>query len=71
MDRPPTMGELINGISAMRISFQPDYEESMKRLYKKALNLEFLDMTEPLEIDFETCKPIRHNINWPKTENLK
>ena len=70
-NKPDTLGELINGISSGNIHWQPDYEKKMNKLYVKILDIDYLDMNEPLLVDYRTQKPIRHNINWPPTEDLK
>ena len=72
-DKPKTIGELLNGIESGKIHWQPNYEDKMKRLMYRLSPAEcsILDMNHPLDTDFETQKPIRHNINWIPTENLK
>lgn len=73
-DKPETLGELFNGVFAEKIHWQPDYEKKMKKLYENTVRnprYKYFDMSEPLLPDFRTQKPIRHNINWPPTENLK
>ena len=70
-DKPGTLGELFNGIGSGAIHWQPDYEKAMKKIYANSLRKKHLDMSDPLTPDYRTQKPIRHNINWPPTENLK
>jgi len=70
-NKPDTLGELVNGISSGRIHWQLDYEKQMIKLYAKVMKDDLLDMNDPLTPDYRTQKPIRHNINWIPTENLK
>lgn len=68
--KPETLGALVEGLASGMIRYQPDYEDQMRKLMEK-LNFATSDMELGLEPDFRTQKPIRHNINWPPTENLK
>jgi len=73
-DKPETIGELLNGIGSGKIHWQVNYDVRMRQLLRKikdSEDYEFLDMNHPLDVDYATQKPIRHNINWPPTEDMK
>jgi len=70
-NKPTTLKELIDGICEGKIIWQPDFETPCSEKLLSILGDQEIAEAEVLETDFSTCKPIRHNINWPRTEDMK